>query len=109
MRRFPLISLTAILAVSGIAANVQPMSPAPDQAFGQIPLGFESNVGQTDARVKFLARGNGYTALLTANEAVIQLLKKAPAALDNLSEAPNAAAKSNKSLVTSSITHRKTR
>ena len=29
------------------------------QAYGRLPLSFEPNRGQTDARVKFLARGQG--------------------------------------------------
>jgi hypothetical protein len=38
---------------------------------GRLPLAFEANTGQTDGRVKFLARGSGYTLFLTANEAVL--------------------------------------
>jgi len=38
--------------------------------YGQLPLSFEANRGQTDAQVKFLARGPGYTLFLTADEAV---------------------------------------
>ncbi len=38
-----------------------------------MPLSFEENRGQTDARVKFLARGRGYTVFLTATEAVLKL------------------------------------
>jgi hypothetical protein len=34
---------------------------------------FEANHGQTDRRVKFLARGRGYTVFLTATEAVLAL------------------------------------
>src|SRR5436190_6876893 len=36
-----------------------------------LPLIFEPNRGQTDAQVKFLARGSGYGLYLTANEAVL--------------------------------------
>jgi hypothetical protein len=32
------------------------------EAYGQLPMAFEPNVGQTDAPVRFLARGRGYTA-----------------------------------------------
>jgi Beta-propeller repeat len=39
-------------------------------AYGKLPLAFEPNRGQTDARVKFLARG-GYTLFLTKNAAVL--------------------------------------
>jgi Beta-propeller repeat len=38
-----------------------------------LPLFFEPNHGQTDSRVKFLARGAGYGLFLTADEAVLQL------------------------------------
>jgi hypothetical protein len=41
--------------------------------YGQIPLSFEPNTGQTDARVKFLSRGPGYTVFLTNDEAVLAL------------------------------------
>jgi hypothetical protein len=36
-----------------------------------LPMSFEPNVGQADARAQYLARGNGYTLLLTAGEAVL--------------------------------------
>jgi hypothetical protein len=39
--------------------------------FARLPLAFEPNVGQTDDRAKFLARGGGYTLFLTADGAVI--------------------------------------
>ena len=40
-------------------------------AFANLPLGFEANRGQTNPRVKFLARGRGYTLFLTPTEAVL--------------------------------------
>lgn len=43
--------------------------------FGQLPLTFEANQGQTDARVRFLARGEGYTVFLTDDEAVLAFEK----------------------------------
>lgn len=42
-------------------------------AYAKFPLHFEANEGQTDPRVKFLARGNGYTLFLTRAEAVLVL------------------------------------
>jgi hypothetical protein len=41
--------------------------------YAKIPLCFEANRGQTDASVKFLTRGKGYTLFLTSSEAVISL------------------------------------
>jgi hypothetical protein len=43
------------------------------QAYGRLPLSFEPNRGQTDTRVKFLARGHGYRLFLTPREAVLDL------------------------------------
>jgi hypothetical protein len=59
-----------------LAADSQRSSIEPNQLLGKVPLAFETNVGQTDARVKYFARGNGYTAFLTANEAVLALTKR---------------------------------
>jgi hypothetical protein len=42
-------------------------------AYSHLPLAFEANRGQSDARVKFLARGSGYGLFLTAKEAVLVL------------------------------------
>jgi len=39
----------------------------------ELPLSFEANRGQADPRVRFVSRGNGYSLLLTPNEAVIRL------------------------------------
>jgi hypothetical protein len=41
--------------------------------YSHLPLMFEPNQGQTDARVKFLAHGSGYGLYLTAREAVLAL------------------------------------
>ncbi len=40
---------------------------------GALPLSFELNQGQTNERVKFLARSEGYVLFLTATEAVMAL------------------------------------
>ena len=45
------------------------------QGYGKLPLHFEANQGQTDAQVKFISRGSGYTMFLTGNEAVMVLRK----------------------------------
>ena len=42
-------------------------------SYAALPLAFEQNQGQTDAQVKYLARGSGYTLFLTANDAVFSL------------------------------------
>jgi uncharacterized repeat protein (TIGR01451 family) len=42
-------------------------------AYGQLPLAFEQNQGQTAEEVKFLSRGAGYTLFLTSADAVLAL------------------------------------
>ena len=41
--------------------------------FGELPLSFEVNQGQTDPVVKFVSHGPGYDLFLTASEAVLSL------------------------------------
>ena len=62
------------------AANspfVAPKSPMQNpklvETYGQLPLSFEINQGQTDSQVRFLSRGHGYTLFLTGDEAVLSL------------------------------------
>jgi hypothetical protein len=43
------------------------------EGYGKLPLQFEENHGQTDSRVKFLARGAGYTLFLAGREATLAL------------------------------------
>ncbi|HEU4769744.1 MAG TPA: SBBP repeat-containing protein, partial [Pyrinomonadaceae bacterium] len=45
------------------------------ERFGELPLSFEINKGQTDQAVKFVSHGPGYDLFLTANEAVLSLRK----------------------------------
>jgi hypothetical protein len=61
---------------------------AVERAFGDLPMRFEANVGQTDGRVRFAARGNRGSLFLTPTEAVLILGRggagaagQAPAAL----------------------------
>jgi len=41
--------------------------------YGSLPLSFEANHGQADARVKFLSRDTGYSLFLTGDEAILAL------------------------------------
>jgi len=52
--------------------------PQPSPRYGDIPLSFEANKGQTDPSVRFVSEGAGYTLFLTANEAVLSLQKPNP-------------------------------
>lgn len=62
----------------GAGGPVSAVSPARSAAQtstspGVIPFAFEPNRGQTDPRVRFLARGGGFTLFLTDTEAVVEL------------------------------------
>jgi|HubBroStandDraft_1064217.scaffolds.fasta_scaffold00370_17 hypothetical protein len=47
-------------------------------SYGKLPLGFEANQGQTSSQVRFLSRGKGYTAFLTAGGMVLSLRPSQP-------------------------------
>jgi hypothetical protein len=55
------------------AANIGAVHPSTPASYGKLPLSFEANQGQSDGRVKFLARGQGYGLFLTPTEAVLSL------------------------------------
>ena len=55
-------------------ASLTPAAKQQLNAYGRVPLSFEKNEGQTDARVAFLSRGIGYTLFLSdGGEAVLAL------------------------------------
>ncbi len=60
---------------SGVRSLAGPAAGSPEVAvgYGKLPLAFEPNVGQTDARVRFLARGGGMMAFFTDTETVMVL------------------------------------
>jgi hypothetical protein len=44
-----------------------------NEAFGNLPLGFEANRGHAYDKVKFISRGNGYSLLLSCTDATLML------------------------------------
>jgi hypothetical protein len=69
-------------AVLGCSVPLLAVAPRPsaaahsarlDSQFGQTPLAFEENRGQTDSSVRFLARESGLQLFLTDREAVVKL------------------------------------
>lgn len=58
--------------------------------YGRLPLLFEANRGQTNARVQFISRGPGYTLFLTSHQAVLTLARPAakPNSPDKLLKTP---------------------
>ncbi|HEV2348299.1 MAG TPA: choice-of-anchor D domain-containing protein [Terriglobia bacterium] len=67
------IALTGIGVAVPLSACPATFQPAFAQNYGNLPLSFEANLGQTDPQVKFLSRGNGYGLFLTPTEAVLKL------------------------------------
>lgn len=62
----------AIAALIGLGpAEAGATTPQVLATYAGLPLHFEVNGGQTDSRVKFLARGHGSTLFLTSTEAVL--------------------------------------
>ena len=60
--------------VASHPGSVTPAARGRIQAnYASLPLAFEQNQGQTDAQVKYMARGDGYILFLTANDAVFSL------------------------------------
>ncbi len=75
MKRFAfLLSLLCLFTTVSRGAT----EPKVVDAYGKLPLSFEANQGQSDAQVKFLSRGSGYTLFLTSSEAVLLLQKGTP-------------------------------
>ena len=70
--RYLLASIFTLLAISNGGGNTGAKSPTNHLTAGvatkyqQLPLFFEANEGQADARVQFLARSKGYTLYVTA-------------------------------------------
>ena len=54
-------------------ASVATARPALISSYGNLPLSFEKNEGQTDPRVKYLSRGPGYGLFLTEKGATLAL------------------------------------
>ncbi len=73
MAVFPSIVISAATAVSAPGNRMPAAGARPKAAFGSLPLSFEANEGQTDARVRFLTHGQGYSLFLTEGEAVLSL------------------------------------
>jgi hypothetical protein len=64
-----LLSLLCLFTTLSLGAT----KPKVVDAYGKLPLSFETNQGQSDAQVKFLSRGSGYTLFLTSSQAVLLL------------------------------------
>src|SRR2546430_6664011 len=59
------------VTTSGTAAAEPATQARLTDAYRSLPFSFEPNLGQSDARVKFLARTRGMTVFLTATDSVV--------------------------------------
>ncbi|HYO80594.1 MAG TPA: DUF4214 domain-containing protein [Bryobacteraceae bacterium] len=67
-----LLLISLAFSALGQAAGTAHLAGA-NRDYGKLPLTFEENRGQTDARVRYISRGSGYTLFLTPEEALLQL------------------------------------
>lgn len=73
LARFALaLALSSVAPTPGVA-QATPAKTAPQANLAALPLHFEANRGQFDARVNFAARGEGYGLFLTPRETVLSL------------------------------------
>ncbi len=71
------------LAACCVMANGQNLPPASKaENYGRLPLSFEANQGQTDSRVRFLSRGEGYALFLTDSGATLSLAESRSIRMD---------------------------
>jgi hypothetical protein len=82
LAKLPMRLNSLLLSMALLVAGRNPASPSSlDQttrqnerlALARLPLHFEANCGQTDASVKFLARGRGCSLFLAPDEVVLNL------------------------------------
>ena len=77
--------LSLIAASASVCYGVSPAAPPPkdsklekariERNYGNLPLSFEANRGQSAPEVKFLSRGSGYSLFLTDTAAILSLAK----------------------------------
>ena len=82
-RALGLASLAALASITLASSPASAAAPLPADAqarvgaaWGQVPMHFERNQGQTSGQVRFLSRGSGYSLFLTGKaEAVLSLAR----------------------------------
>ena len=65
------VAVLAMLSPAGGETSPTPIRASPSLVYGKLPLAFEANMGQTDARVLFLSRRRGMTTFFTDSETVM--------------------------------------
>src|SRR5580704_5340538 len=85
------IALSALQSAAQAAPQGGPEQVQRTYVNAELPLTFEANRGQTSSQVRFLSRGKGYTAFLTAGGIVLSLRPNQPVPVQPISNvaAPN--------------------
>jgi hypothetical protein len=65
--------VTLLAGLSFASSQIFAVSDNPHQFASQLPLSFEQNLGQTDARVRYLARNGRFRMYLTQDSAVLDV------------------------------------
>jgi hypothetical protein len=78
--RWSVVSLLTTLCLAQAPAPVKQVSSQVNSNYGRLPLTFEANQGQLQPQAKFLSRGKGYTAVLTAGGITLSLRPSRPLA-----------------------------
>ncbi|MBL4818640.1 MAG: SBBP repeat-containing protein, partial [Deltaproteobacteria bacterium] len=76
--------------VSGASTGSTAEVDEPSSAYGDLPLAFEPNSGQTNSRVQFLAKVQGYNLFITGTEIVFDVVTREPSIEETLLIAPDA-------------------
>jgi hypothetical protein len=86
--------LVAILSAAHMFAQIS-QTPQAQRAYAKasLPMAFEANRGQVDPQAKFLSRGKGYTAYLTAGGMVLSLRPAKPLPAANITASKNISGK----------------
>ena len=84
-RKHDTFSTATSRTTNAVTAPFQPSDNDPRAAakrthaaatYGKLPMMFQANAGQTDERVKFMARGAGYSLFLTPTESVFVMSRR---------------------------------
>jgi hypothetical protein len=63
--------IAAVLSAGATLCDAAPVRPRAVKGYGNLPLSFEVNRGQSGDDVKFLARGAGFSLFLAHREAIL--------------------------------------
>ena len=71
--RAALATTASLKPILGNRTATPPLHDSVRASYAALPLAFEANEGQTDAQVRYVARGSGYKLSLTSKQAIISL------------------------------------